>query len=316
MTLQDRDKRALMLLGGAAVIAMAVYFWPVSDGSAKVVTTGNYVEAAEKRLARMRQIAATVPGKEEVNKKMLAELAAREKGMIQAETAAQAQAQLIQILRRIGQGPGSTDRSARERNRAGEKFREEYAEVSVSVNLECRIDQLVNLLADITAQPELIATSEIRIGSANGREKNVPVRLTVSGVVSKKLLPQKKGTEHVLTRKLVLLNILLLGLIVALGWFVRMKWLEEQAREKQLLSQQLKAAPAPPVTPLVTPPPRAGQQLHRCCSKDAVLERAQPECGSGRASCQSDAAAANCARRISLRRYAHRDPERKCYFSA
>ena len=195
MTIQDRDKRALMLLGGAAVIALAVYFWPVSDGSAKVVTTGNFVEAAEKRLAKMRQIAATVPGKEEVNKKMLADLDAREKGMIQAETAAQAQAQLIQILRRVGKALGQPiDLRGNEIGQV-KSFGDDYAEVSVSVNLECRIDQLVNLLADITAQPELIATSEIRIGSANGREKNVPVRLTVSGVVSKKLLPQKKGTN-------------------------------------------------------------------------------------------------------------------------
>jgi hypothetical protein len=184
-----------MLLGGAAVIALAVYFWPVSDGSTKIVTTGNYVEAAEKRLVKLRQIAATVPGKEEVNKKMLADLAAREKGMIQAETAAQAQAQLIQILRRVGKAQGQPiDLRGNEIGQV-KSFGDDYAEVSVTVNLECRIDQLVNLLADLTAQPELIATSEIRIGSATGREKNVPVRLTVSGVVPKKLLPQKKGTN-------------------------------------------------------------------------------------------------------------------------
>ncbi len=195
MTLQDRDKRALMLLGGAALVAMAVYFWPVSGASGNGDPKGDYVEAAEKQLTKRRQIAATVPGKEEVNKKILADLAAREKGMIQADTAAQAQAQLIQILRRVGRAQGQpVDLRGNEIGQV-RSFGEDYGEVSVTVNLECRIDQLVNLLADLTAQPELIATSEIRIGSANGREKIVPVRLTVSGVVSKKLLPRKKETN-------------------------------------------------------------------------------------------------------------------------
>ena len=49
------------------------------------------------------------------------------------------------------------------------------------------------LYADLTKQQELIATSELRIGSANPREKNIPVRLTISGVVRRDLIPDKKG---------------------------------------------------------------------------------------------------------------------------
>jgi hypothetical protein len=65
--------------------------------------------------------------------------------------------------------------------------------VAVSVSFDCRVEQLVNLLADITAQKELIATSEIRIGNAHPKEKVMPVRLTVSGVVPRKLIPDRKG---------------------------------------------------------------------------------------------------------------------------
>ena len=56
-------------------------------------------------------------------------------------------------------------------------------------------------------------------------------------------------------RKLWLLNFVLLALIVAAGWYLRVRWLEEQAREKQIWSQQLKPAPPPPVSALVAPAP-------------------------------------------------------------
>jgi hypothetical protein len=195
MTLQQRDKRALLLLGVAAVVAAVVQFWPAGNGGAKIIAPPDEVAAAEKRLERMRQLAATVPGKEEVLKKVAAELAAREKGLIQADTAAQAQAQLLQILRRVGKAqPQPVDVRGNEMGPV-RSFGDAYGEVTVTVSMDCRIEQLVNLLADITAQPELIATHEIRIGAAQGREKVVPVRLTVSGLVPKKLVPQKKGAN-------------------------------------------------------------------------------------------------------------------------
>jgi hypothetical protein len=72
-------------------------------------------------------------------------------------------------------------------------FGDDYGEVSVSVSFECGIEQLVNLLADLGAQPELLATNEIRIGQASGTQKVIPVRLSISGIVPKKLIPEKKG---------------------------------------------------------------------------------------------------------------------------
>ena len=59
-----------------------------------------------------------------------------------------------------------------------------------------RIDELVNLLATLSAQPETIATDEVRFGMANAKQKTMPVRLTVSGIVAQRLAPQKKGTPQ------------------------------------------------------------------------------------------------------------------------
>ncbi len=191
MSLSERDQKALKLLAGALALAGVIYFWP--DGSTVAVAGVNETEVLEKRLTKARALLMQVPDKQAVLKQAQADLAVREKGLLVADTAAQAQAQLFQILRRVGraQGPPIEVRA----NEIGQAraFGDDYGEVSVSVSFECGIEQLVNLLADLGAQPELLATSEIRIGQANGAQKVIPVRLSISGIVPRKLIPEKKG---------------------------------------------------------------------------------------------------------------------------
>jgi hypothetical protein len=191
MNLRPRDRRALAWLAVSALLGLVVRFWPTNEGAVVVRPTGNPVTAAEARLARLREAAATAPAKEAVYKKVSADLAAREKGIITAETAAQAQAQVIQIIRRLGaaENPPIEIRST-ELNPI-RPFGDKYGEASVAVQIECRIDQLVNLLAALQSQPELVATSDLRVLSANAKEKTVAARLTVSGVVPRRLVPEK-----------------------------------------------------------------------------------------------------------------------------
>ena len=59
------------------------------------------VAQSERRLTRLRRLAAAVPAREQIDQRVSAELARREAGLISAETAAQAQAQLLQIVRRV-----------------------------------------------------------------------------------------------------------------------------------------------------------------------------------------------------------------------
>jgi hypothetical protein len=179
-----------------AVTGFLTFGWWISTSSDKtveVVASSDSVPLAEKRLAKMRQTAAAVPGREEALQKVNLELASREKGLIVADSAQQAQAQLLQILTKIGraQQPPIAIRASE----IGQikSLGDDYGEVAVSVSFDCRVEQLVNLLADISALKELIATSEIRIGNAHPKEKIMPVRLTVSGVVPRKLIPEKKG---------------------------------------------------------------------------------------------------------------------------
>jgi hypothetical protein len=193
MKLQDREKK--LLIGWAVVMTLGLGWWATSkdEGPAPVVQAVDNIPSAEKRLARLRQLAASVPGKQEVLEQVSAELAAREKGLIQADTAAQAQAQLLQILRKLGKAQSSPIDMRNSEIGQVKPYGDKYGEVAVSLSFEAHIEQLVQLLSDLTAQKEMIGVNDLRVGSANPKEKTVPVRLTVSGLVRRELVPDKKG---------------------------------------------------------------------------------------------------------------------------
>jgi hypothetical protein len=191
--LQDRDRRALLLLIPVASLIILYALLSGDDSVAPVVESIDNIPAAEKRLQRLRQLAASVPGKEQVLAQARAELEQREQGLIQADTAAQAQAQLLQTLRQLAKAQ-TTPIDLRNTEMGQVKpFGDRYGEVAVSANFECGIEQLLNLLADLTAQKEIIGTTELRIGSAHPKQKTMPVRLTISGVVRRELVADKKG---------------------------------------------------------------------------------------------------------------------------
>jgi len=191
MSVTTRDRRALLLLGVGALAIIVLRFGVFTERQTSVVAATDSVPLAEKRLARLQTLVAAAPGKEALLKRAADQAALREKGIIHAPTAQQAQAHLLETIRRVGKTEGIEVR--------GGEFPElrplgdDYGEASVSVNFDCRIEQLVNFLASLTKEPELVATNQVRVASANAKEKTVSVRLTLAGVVPRNLVPVKKG---------------------------------------------------------------------------------------------------------------------------
>ncbi len=196
MNLDDRSKRALIILaaGLAVFFIFLIATRPSGNGPAAVQPVES-IGRVEKRLEKLRASAATLPAKEEIYKKVSSELKEREKGLIQADTAAQAQARLVQILREVAKNQTPPLEIRQTELGPPRPFGEFYGEVPVSITIDCRTDQLVNYMAFLSAQPELIATEEIRFGASNAKTKTLPVRLTVTGMVPRKLVPQKKGVS-------------------------------------------------------------------------------------------------------------------------
>jgi hypothetical protein len=184
----DLWKLAILVFGPVLILLRLGVFQSSEPG---VVAPTESIPLAEQRLERLRRLAATVPGKETVLKEASAELQSREAGVLKADTAAQAQAELLDTIRQAATANGIDARGAEEMR--VQPLANDYGQVSVVETFTCGIEQLVNLMADLANRPQLLATQEISISGGNDKKKNVQVRLSLSGVVSKKLVPQKKG---------------------------------------------------------------------------------------------------------------------------
>jgi hypothetical protein len=204
MTLSDRDRRALVFLAVALVVGGFIYWYsnstPSSSAPAVAATASqgsigrvDDIDRAQNHLAMLRRQAATLPGKEAVLKQVSAELNDREKGLIPGDTAEQAQAQLLQVVRRVAKQQTPPLEMGQVELARPRSYGSAYGQVSVSITLTCRIEDLVNFLSALGAQPELTATEEIRFGASHPKQKTIPVRLTVTGLVARSLIPKQKG---------------------------------------------------------------------------------------------------------------------------
>lgn len=193
MKISSRDRRALLLLGVALIAVLVVELVVRGREGSVAAAPADSAALAVKRLARLRQAAQSLPAREQALDEANRELAEREKAVIQADTLPQAQARLMEIARKLAsaQSPPIDIRSAE----VGQPrpLGEDYAEITVPLSFECRIEQLVNLLADVSAQPELVAVGNLRVATARQPDKTINVRLTLAGVVPRRLAPEKKG---------------------------------------------------------------------------------------------------------------------------
>lgn len=194
MTITERDRRALIILGAALAVMALIYFWP----EPKVEVVGGAasdVKSAAVRLDRVRKEAALLQVRDDGRKRTADELAQIEKGLIAADSAAQAQAQLLQIARRVAriQSPAVDFKQ----NQFGQvrPFGSDYAQVTLTITMDCQIEQLVNLLSDLASQPELLAIEDLHISATNNKQKSIPVQMTVSGLTKGSLLKPAAGVS-------------------------------------------------------------------------------------------------------------------------
>lgn len=194
MNLSERDRRALLILGVALAVVGVIYFWP----EPKVEVVGaeiNSIEQAAARLDRVRQEAAQLSVRMEALKQSKQQLAELEKGLLTGDSAAQIQAQLLQVFRRVARAQ-SPALDIRQSSFGRTQAFGDYAQVTLMANLDCRIEQLVNLIADLAAQPELLALEELHITAANAKEKTIGVQLVVAGLANRAVaMPAAAGAR-------------------------------------------------------------------------------------------------------------------------
>ena len=190
------DKRTAIGLLAAAVLAAAVIVsYSSSSSTSAPVAAGSAqtIPLAEARLKHLRDLASTVPGKEELAKKAKAELADREQGLLMADSEDSAKAKLLEITQRVAR---ANQIDVRGMQQFGDKIlTQDYGELLATVQFTCGVDQLVNFLSALGTQPQLLATNDIRISGGTDPKKNLQVRMSVTAVVPRSLIPKKGGTK-------------------------------------------------------------------------------------------------------------------------
>ncbi len=193
MNISARERRLVLFVAPAVLLALVLRF-ALPDETAAPSGAGaseaGDISLARQRAARMRQLIATTPAREASFKQATADLADRERGILQADTAPQAQALLLEIARRVGK---TNEIDVRGGDFGAPKIMGEYGLVYTTITFECHVEQLVNFLADLSKQPEIIVPAEERITATNSKLKTMGVRMVLAGVTPKKLVPEKKG---------------------------------------------------------------------------------------------------------------------------
>jgi hypothetical protein len=192
-----RYRRALASLAVSVVLSglYYAYTWYSIPATVAPAAGADSASSAERLLDRLRQTAAAVPQKQAILESVQAELDQREEKFITGDTAAQAQAQLLQNLRRLCASANPPIEVRNVELGSVVPLGDYYGAANVAILIDCPIEQLVNLLTAIASQPELIYTSELRLTSQNNpKEKTVGVRIGVTGVVSRALIPGKPGS--------------------------------------------------------------------------------------------------------------------------
>ena len=188
-SLSPRDRRALALLGTAAVLFVILQYGvlPRSGGGAGSATP---VDVLEKRLQRLQQVARQKSRAVAEAGAAARELAEAEKGLLQAATPALASAEMQRIAKELLASQGVTLQASEfgPVKAAGE----DYAQVPLTVNFTCGIEQWINTMAALHNAPQVLSTLEVRLAGHEPKLKTVQVRMVVAGYIPASLVSSAK----------------------------------------------------------------------------------------------------------------------------
>ena len=176
-----------------------------------------------------------------------------EKGIFHANTEAEAKAQILEMVNNVARANGVQTRGLDESH--SKPISNDYGEMTVSVSFASDIVQLVNLLAGLAGQDQILATNGIRISGGTDKKKILQVRLSVSGPGAQKASGRREErSSGVLNRKLLLLDVVLLVVVVYAAMQFRDLYRDSKAREAAQNRVRVAPVPAPPMRRRCAPP--------------------------------------------------------------
>lgn len=185
--MSDRDRRALMLLGGAVVLFALLQFDLILPSGGSAMTTAP-VAAVEEQLLTAQVAARQRPLTNAELNAASTTLENAEKRLLSSETAALASAEMREIVGKILEAEGIKMDSSQFGRAALEG--EHYTQVPLVVRFNCAIEQVVNLMAAIANAGPLLTTRQVRISPSKSETKTVSVQMTIAGYLPASRTPE------------------------------------------------------------------------------------------------------------------------------
>ena len=187
LEIQSRDRRALMILlaAGALFAVMQLDFFFPSTGSPLV---GGSIEGAQERFLDAQVQARQKPLVEAESQEAAKALAEFESGLLQAESAELAKAEMRQVVGNLLVAEGITMRASRFGN--VELEQDYFAQVPLTVDFDCRVEQFVNWMTTLSNSERLLTTRRIVLRPTKTETKAVRAQVTVSGYLPVSRTPE------------------------------------------------------------------------------------------------------------------------------
>jgi hypothetical protein len=178
MALAERDRKALQW-GGAAVVGFLLLRFAIFPAWDHLSAGSQDLVLRETALAKYRQAVQAASLHEQATQSLESQRRAAEQGLLQSETAALASAELQEWVKQLTVSRGIEVRSSDFLK--VQPAEHGYAQVPLGLQFECRLDQLVSLLAELQGGQKILTLPRLVIQSVQGEGKLLNVTMTVAG---------------------------------------------------------------------------------------------------------------------------------------
>ena len=180
MPLRPRDQRALAAAGTAVALFLLFRFaiFPLWDRGQQARLD---IPMRERTLLKYRQAVAAAGLRTTETTSLEGQLREVEAGLLTGDSAALTSAELQDLVKQLTEAqsiPIGTSNFLPTR-----PLGVNYRQVSLGVQFQCHMDQLVNLLQAMAQSPKNLQVLRLQIQMVNIREKLLQVNLTVGGVM-------------------------------------------------------------------------------------------------------------------------------------
>ena len=180
MAIGKRDRKALQL-GGMALAVWVILRFAVFPAWDRQQQERAELPLRETALLKYRQALAAVSADERTAELLQIRLRETESGLLENSSPALASAEFQDRIRQSAANHAIELRSSQ--FLALRPLEAGYAQVPLGLQFQCRLDQLVNFLAELRSGPKIVAVPQLQIQSNGGPEKLIAVTLTAAGVM-------------------------------------------------------------------------------------------------------------------------------------